>query len=71
MPAPAGERSKATEATPEPGSEAFAVSETVPRRLAPGSFIVAPGAVLSTMRSSTAADGLELPTLSVTTTRRS
>ena len=69
--APAGERWKATEATPEPASVAFALSETVPRRYAPGSFIVAPGAVLSTTRSSTTADGLELLALSVTTIRRS
>jgi hypothetical protein len=57
--------------TPEPASDASAVSDTVPRRYAPGSFIVAPGAVLSTTRSSTTADGLELPALSVTTMRRS
>ncbi len=38
VPAPAGERWKASEATPvPPGSEPEPVSETVPRRLAPGS----------------------------------
>jgi hypothetical protein len=47
------------------------VSETVARREAPGSSIAAPGAVLSTTRSSTMADGVVFPALSVTTTRRS
>ena len=50
VPAPAGERWKASEATPvPPGSEPEPVSETVPRRLAPGSSWEAEGAVLSTV----------------------
>jgi hypothetical protein len=71
VPAPAGECSKATEATPETASVAFAPSETVPRRYVPGSSMIASGPVLSTTRSSITADGLELLALSVATIRRS
>ncbi len=49
VPAPAGERWKATEATPDPPSLAPAASATVPRSGLPGSVTVPVGAVLLTV----------------------
>ena len=71
VPAPAGERWKVSEATPlPPGSEPEPVSETVPRRLAPGSSREAVGAVLSTVTVRVAGVWL-FPATSVTTARSS
>ena len=70
-PAPAAERWKATEATPEPEpSEPVPLSGAEPRRFAPGSVSVPLGLVLSTVTVRTAlVKGL--PATSVVTTRRS
>ncbi len=70
VPAPAGERWKATEATP-PASLEVAARATVARRLAPGSVRATTGAVLLTRRSATTAEVVWLPAASVATTRRS
>ena len=71
LPAPAGERWKVSEATPlPPGSEPEPVSETVPRRLAPGSSREAVGAVLSTS-TVMLPEVKELPAASVVCARRS
>ncbi len=70
VPAPAGERWKATEATPEPPSLDPAARATVPRRLAPGSVRLAAGAVLLTRRPATV-EVVWLPAASLTSTRRS
>ncbi len=70
VPAPAGERSKVTEATPEPPSLEVAPRATVARRSAPGSVRVTAGAVLSTRRAATVSMAV-LPATSVTSTRRS
>ena len=59
-----------TEARPEPPSLVVEVRVTVPERSAPGLFIVAVGAVLST-RTVIVAEVKVLPALSVVTTRRS
>jgi hypothetical protein len=56
---------------PEPPSLVADVSETVPPRSAPGSFMVALGGVLSTRRFATGAEFVTLPALSVATARRS
>ena len=69
--APSGLTSKTTCCTPEPVSLALARSVTVARRFAPGSSSAVAGGELSTRRSSTGADSVTFPALSVTTTRRS
>ena len=71
--APAGERWKATEATPEPASVAPAVATIVPRRFAAaiGEVRAPAGAVLSTRTFATVALVPGLPAASVTITRRS
>jgi hypothetical protein len=71
LPAPAGERSYTMEATPDPESPVVEVSVTVARREAPGSFIVADGAVLSMRRSSISGETVTFIALSVTIARRS
>ena len=66
-PPPAGRRWKATEATPEPSvSLAFALSETVWRRFAPGSSSVEPGAAVSDFTSLAEVATATLPALSAT-----
>ncbi len=71
VPAPAGERWKATEATPESGSLAPADRATVPRSGVPGSARLAEGAALLTRRSATTDEVVWLPAASVATARRS
>ncbi len=72
VPAPAGERSNWTVATPEPESAESLERATVPRRsaLAPGLVTEPVGSVLST-RTVIAADVKALPAASVVTTRTS
>ena len=73
LPAPAGERSNCTVATPEPPSAELLISVTeVPRRFAPGAGAVTPpvGDVLS-IRTVTLLDAVELPETSLVNVRRS
>ena len=67
---PAAERWKATEATPLVVSEAFALSVTVARRLAPGATSEPVGLVLSTVIVRVGLVKV-LPATSLVTTRRS
>src|ERR671922_199309 len=73
FPAPAGDRWNWAEATPEPPSAEFESTEIVPRTFAPaaGAVIEPVGVVLSTRTLATTAEGVELPALSVVTTRKS
>ena len=73
VPAPAGERCSAADATPDPASAELADTVTDPRTMAlvAGDVSEPVGAVLSTRTLLTVADVVELPALSVVTTRRS
>jgi hypothetical protein len=73
VPAPAGERWNCAEATPEPPSSEFELTEIVPRTLAPAAGAVTDpiGLVLSTCRFVTAVELTTLPAMSVATARKS
>src|SRR5581483_2949702 len=71
VPAPAGERWKATLAIPEPPSVAVLERVTVPRRFAPGSVRGAPVGVVVSMVTVRVVLVVVLPALSVVVTRRS
>ena len=71
--APEGDRWNSAEATPEPVSAEFEVTENVARMFAEatGAVIEPVGAVLSTRTLAIVADVVTLPATSVVTTRRS